>query len=78
MCEMNDIERKVFRIIFNKTLAREPVTLKQLKIKTGRTENELRQIVKNFIVQNKIKWDKEKNKWIVYTEDGYIFIVVRE
>ncbi|MGG3626291.1 hypothetical protein ABES25_22550 [Bacillus gobiensis] len=35
---MNDIERKVFRIIFNKTLSHQPVTLKQLKIKTGRTE----------------------------------------
>ncbi|MGG3573890.1 hypothetical protein ABES80_15650 [Bacillus gobiensis] len=70
---MNDIERKVFRIIFNKTLSHEPVTLKLLKIKTGRSEKELRRIVKSLIVQKRIKWDKEKNKWIVYTDYGYIF-----
>ncbi|ALC80787.1 MULTISPECIES: hypothetical protein [Bacillus] len=69
---MSDIERKVFRIIFNKTLSHDPVTLKLLKIKTGRTEKELRQIVKNLIVQNRIIWDKEKNKWFVYMEDKFI------
>ncbi|MGG3571217.1 hypothetical protein ABES25_22935 [Bacillus gobiensis] len=69
---MNDIERKVFRIIFNNTISYQPVTLKQLKIKTGRNEKELRQIIKSLIAQNRIKWDKEKNKWIVYIEDGFI------
>ncbi|ALC83935.1 MULTISPECIES: hypothetical protein [Bacillus] len=69
---MNDIERKVFRIIFNNTISHQPVTLKQLKIKTGRNEKELRQIIKSLIAQNRIKWDKEKNKWIVYMEDGFI------
>lgn len=70
--KMNDIERKVFRIIFNNTISYQPVTLKQLKIKTGRNEKELRQIIKSLIAQNRIKWDKEKNKWIVYIEDGFI------
>ncbi|WP_264080148.1 hypothetical protein [Bacillus gobiensis] len=43
---MNDIERKVFRIIFNKTLSHQPVTLKQLQSKTGRTEKDLQQNIK--------------------------------
>ncbi|MBU8575951.1 hypothetical protein [Bacillus pumilus] len=60
---MTDLERKLYRIIYNMSRFRKNPTIENLKIKTGRDEPTIRKAVKNLMTRNELEWDKEKNEW---------------
>ncbi|WP_342502038.1 hypothetical protein [Bacillus sp. FSL W7-1085] len=60
---MNDLERKLYRIIYNMSRFRKNPTIEDLKIKTGKDEQSIRKAVKNLISRNELTWDKEKEEW---------------
>ncbi|GJI58699.1 hypothetical protein NST73_07075 [Bacillus sp. FSL W7-1034] len=60
---MNDLERKLYRIIYNMSRFRKNPTIEDLKIKTGKDEQSIRKAVKNLISRNELTWDKEKKEW---------------
>ncbi|MGZ9699788.1 hypothetical protein ACVU03_18430 [Bacillus safensis] len=60
---MTDLERKLYRIIYNMSRFRKNPTMQDLKIKTGKDEPTIRKAVKNLMSRNEIEWDKEKQKW---------------
>ncbi|WIX30404.1 hypothetical protein QQW99_05975 [Bacillus amyloliquefaciens] len=62
---MTDFERKVYRIIFNMTRFGKNPSMEQLKRKTGKDEQTIREAVKNLIRQRKLMWDKKKRSWII-------------
>lgn len=62
--QMNDFERKVYRIIFNMTQFGKNPSFDELKRKTGKDERAIREAVKNLMRQRMLKWDKNKNKWM--------------
>ncbi|CUB46321.1 hypothetical protein SJY89_13970 [Bacillus velezensis] len=62
---MNDFERKVYRIILNMTRFGKNPSMEQLKRKTGKDEQTIRDAVKNLMRQRILKWDKLKKKWII-------------
>ncbi|WP_439391712.1 hypothetical protein ACAN81_06280 [Bacillus velezensis] len=62
---MTDFERKVYRIIFNMTRFGKNPSMEQLKRKTGKDEQTIRDAVKNLMRQRILKWDKLKKKWII-------------
>lgn len=57
---MNDLERKLYRIIYNMSRFRKNPTIEDLKIKTGKDEQSIRKAVKNLISRNELTWDKGK------------------
>ncbi|MEC1900940.1 hypothetical protein [Bacillus atrophaeus] len=61
---MTDFERKVYRIIFNMARFGKNPSMEQLKRKTGKDEQTIRDAVKNLMRDRILKWDKEKEKWI--------------
>ncbi|MGC1137814.1 hypothetical protein V7E39_09650 [Bacillus sp. B38] len=61
---MTDFERKVYRIIFNMTRFGKNPSMEQLKRKTGKDEQTIRDSVKNLMRQRILKWDKKKEKWM--------------
>lgn len=61
---MNDFERKVYRIIFNMTQFGKNPSLDELKRKTGKDEQTIREAVKNLMRQRMLKWNKKKNRWM--------------
>ncbi|MFP7237491.1 hypothetical protein [Bacillus altitudinis] len=60
---MTDLERKLYRIIYNMSRFRKNPSMDQLKRKTGKDEPAIRKAVKNLISRNELEWDKEKNEW---------------
>ncbi|MEY8844112.1 hypothetical protein AB9M91_03305 [Bacillus safensis] len=62
---MTDLERKIYRIIYNMSRFRKNPTMDDLKRKTGRDEKIIRKSVKNLISRKKLRWDKDKNEWII-------------
>ncbi|MEH7734181.1 hypothetical protein [Bacillus pumilus] len=60
---MTDLERKLYRIIYNMSRFRKNPSMDDLKRKTGKDEPAIRKAVKNLILRNKLKWDKEKKEW---------------
>ncbi|MDI4568985.1 MULTISPECIES: hypothetical protein [Bacillus] len=60
---MNDLERKLYRIIYNMSRFRKNPTMEDLKIKTGKDEQSIRKAVRNLMSRNELAWDKEKQEW---------------
>ncbi|WP_431794436.1 hypothetical protein [Bacillus altitudinis] len=60
---MNDLERKLYRIIYNMSRFRRNPTMNELKRKTGRDEATIRKAVRNLMSRNELTWDKEKREW---------------
>ncbi|MEK5328673.1 MULTISPECIES: hypothetical protein [unclassified Bacillus (in: firmicutes)] len=60
---MTDLERKLYRIIYNMSRFRKNPSMDELKRKTGKDEPAIRKAVKNLISRNELEWDKEKNEW---------------
>ncbi|MCY7629247.1 hypothetical protein ACIGEH_14815 [Bacillus altitudinis] len=58
-----DLERKLYRIIYNMSRFRKNPTIEDLKIKTGKDEQSIRKAVKNLMSRNELTWDKEKKEW---------------
>ncbi|WP_416149520.1 hypothetical protein ACM26V_00525 [Salipaludibacillus sp. HK11] len=60
---MNDIERKVYRIVWNiDHMKSRNTTYKELLIKSGRSENRLNEVLKCLVDQKLIWWDEGKTK----------------
>ncbi|PAD65231.1 hypothetical protein CHH79_03320 [Bacillus siamensis] len=62
---MTDFERKVYRIIFNMTRFGKNPSMEQLKRKTGKDEQAIRDAVKNLMRERMLKWDKKKKDWVI-------------
>ena len=60
---MTDLERKIYRIIYNMSRFRRNPTMDDLKRKTGKDEQSIRKAVNNLISRNEMAWDKEKQEW---------------
>ncbi|MEC0923943.1 hypothetical protein P9B42_19395 [Bacillus safensis] len=60
---MTDLERKIYRIIYNMSRFRKNPTTQDLKIKTGKDESSIRKAVRNLMSRNELAWDKEKQEW---------------
>ncbi|WP_458419820.1 hypothetical protein [Bacillus pumilus] len=60
---MSDLERKIYRIIYNMSRFRKNPTIDDLKRKTGKDERAVRQAVKNLLSKDELIWDKEKREW---------------
>ncbi|XYU18322.1 hypothetical protein ACS3OL_02425 [Bacillus pumilus] len=60
---MSDLERKIYRIIYNMSRFRKNPTIDDLKRKTGKDERAVRQAVKNLLSKKELIWDKEKREW---------------
>ncbi|WHX46114.1 BlaI/MecI/CopY family transcriptional regulator [Bacillus pumilus] len=60
---MSDLERKIYRIIYNMSRFHKNPTIDDLKRKTGKDETTVRQAVKNLLEKEELKWDKEKREW---------------
>ncbi|MCY7574525.1 hypothetical protein NJE56_11115 [Bacillus pumilus] len=60
---MTDLERKIYRIIYNMSRFRRNPSMKELKRKTGKGEPEIRKAVNNLISRKELEWDKEKREW---------------
>ncbi|MCY8309931.1 hypothetical protein [Bacillus vallismortis] len=62
---MTDFERKLYRIFVNMRLYGKNPTLPELKRKTGKSEQEIREATKSLIRKGALSWDKEKKIWII-------------
>ncbi|MGJ9443764.1 hypothetical protein [Bacillus sp. MFK14] len=62
---MTDFERKLYQIFVNMSLYGKNPTLPELKRKTGKGEQEIREATKCLIRKEAISWDKEKKRWII-------------
>lgn len=60
---MSDLERKIYRIIYNMSRFRKNPTIDDLKRKTGKDETTVRKAVKSLLAKKELKWDKEKREW---------------
>lgn len=60
---MTDLERKLYRIIYNMSRFRKNPSMDELKRKTGKDEPAIRKAVKNLVSRNELEWDKEKKEW---------------
>lgn len=60
---MTDLERKLYRIIYNMSRFHKNPSMDELKRKTGKDEPTIRKAVKNLISRNELEWDKEKKEW---------------
>ncbi|MDH6595884.1 MULTISPECIES: hypothetical protein [Bacillus] len=60
---MTDLERKIYRIIYNMSRFRKNPTIDDLKRKTGKDEAAIRKAVRNLMSRNELKWDMEKREW---------------
>ncbi|WP_345822047.1 hypothetical protein [Bacillus pumilus] len=60
---MTDLERKIYRIIYNMSRFRRNPSMKELKRKTGKDEPEIRKAINNLISRKELEWDKEKREW---------------
>ncbi|MDI6562335.1 hypothetical protein [Bacillus altitudinis] len=62
---MTDLERKIYRIIYNMSRFRKNPTMDDLKRKTGKSEENIRAAVKSLLMKGELKWDKLKKRWII-------------
>ncbi|UQZ46111.1 hypothetical protein M1D69_11695 [Bacillus sp. PK3-037] len=62
---MSDFERNLYQIIVNMHLYRKNPTLPELKRKTGKSEQEIREATKSLIRKGVLSRDKEKKIWII-------------
>lgn len=60
---MTDLERKIYRIIYNMSRFRKNPTIEDLKRKTGKDEAAIRKAVRYLMSRNELKWDMEKREW---------------
>ncbi|MGN7326546.1 hypothetical protein [Bacillus pumilus] len=60
---MSELERKIYRIIYNMSRFRKNPTIDDLKRKTGKDEKTVRQAVKNLLANEELKWDNKKREW---------------
>lgn len=60
---VTDLERKIYRIIYNMSRFRRNPSMDELKRKTGKDEPTIRKAVKNLVSRNELEWDKEKKEW---------------
>lgn len=60
---MTDLERKIYRIIYNMSRFRKNPTMDDLKRKTGKNEAAIRKAVESLVSRNELRWDKEKKEW---------------
>ncbi|MFJ5965524.1 hypothetical protein [Bacillus sp. NPDC093026] len=60
---MTDLERKLYRIIYNMSRFHKNPTMDDLKRKTGKDEQSIRKAVKNLLCRQELTWDKEKKEW---------------
>lgn len=60
---MTDLERKIYRIIYNMSRFRRNPRMEHLKIKTGKDEQSIRKAVKNLMSRKELTWNKEKQEW---------------
>ncbi|MEK5133217.1 hypothetical protein NST39_03965 [Bacillus sp. FSL W8-0645] len=60
---MTDLERKIYRIIYNMSRFRKNPSMDDLKRKTGKNEYTIRQAVHNMLSKEELKWDKVKREW---------------
>ncbi|UDF17624.1 hypothetical protein LG951_05385 [Bacillus pumilus] len=60
---MTDLERKVYRILYNMSRFRKNPSMEDLKRKTGKSEAFIRKAVKNLMSREELTWDKEKREW---------------
>ncbi|MCW4359016.1 hypothetical protein K3L72_14645 [Bacillus altitudinis] len=60
---MTDLERKIYRIIYNMSRFRKNPTIEDLKRKTGKDEAAIRKAVRNLMSRKELEWDKEKREW---------------
>ncbi|MEK5265539.1 hypothetical protein ABE044_12685 [Bacillus altitudinis] len=60
---MTDLERKLYRIIYNMSRFKKNPTMDDLKRKTGKDEKTVRQAVKNLLSKEELKWDEDKREW---------------
>lgn len=58
-----DLERKLYRIIYNMSRFRRNPTIDDLKRKTGRDEPTICKAVENLVSRKELSWDKEKKEW---------------
>ncbi|MCY8466047.1 hypothetical protein [Bacillus atrophaeus] len=61
---MTDFERKLYQIFVNMRLYGKKPTLPELKRKTGKGEQEIREVTKSLIRKGALSWDKEMKIWI--------------
>ncbi|NQD50087.1 hypothetical protein HP440_06220 [Bacillus altitudinis] len=60
---MTDLERKIYRIIYNMSRFRKNPTMEDLKRKTGKDEAAIRKAVMHLMSCKELRWDKEKKEW---------------
>lgn len=60
---MNDLERKIYRILYNMSRFKKNPTIQDLKRKTGKDEASIRKAVENLMSRKELTWDKEKREW---------------
>ncbi|WP_111289959.1 hypothetical protein [Bacillus safensis] len=60
---MTDLERKIYRIIYNMSRFRKNPTMDDLKRKTGKDEASIRKAVRNLMSRNELTWNREKHEW---------------
>ncbi|MGM5473766.1 hypothetical protein [Bacillus pumilus] len=60
---MTDLERKIYRIIYNMSRFRKNPSIDDFKRKTGKDEASIRKAVRNLMSRKEIAWDKEKREW---------------
>ncbi|MGM0816059.1 MAG: hypothetical protein ACQEUO_11075 [Bacillota bacterium] len=60
---MTDLERKIYRIIYNMSRFRKNPSMDDLKRKTGKDEPTIRKAVNNLVSRKEMVWDKEKKEW---------------
>ena len=60
---MTDLERKLYRIIYNMSRFRKNPSMDELKRKTGKDEPSIRNAIKNLMSRKELEWDKDKKEW---------------
>ncbi|WP_461311246.1 hypothetical protein [Bacillus altitudinis] len=60
---MTDLERKIYRIIYNMSRFRKNPSIEDLKRKTGKDEAAIRKAVNNLVTCEHLTWDMEKKEW---------------
>lgn len=69
---LSDIERKVYRIVWNINLTQQRHTsYKELLIKTGRNEKSSNEVLESLVEQEVIWWDKKKTKDVAFRKEPY-------
>ncbi|MBU8573822.1 hypothetical protein [Bacillus pumilus] len=74
---MTDLERKLYRIIYNMSRFRKNPSIDDLKRKTGKDELAIRKAVKNLVSRKELTWDKEKMEWRFNKKDLHRIVARR-